>query len=161
MECSEFDVESPIRELRRFDGARRMASCAVFGDLPLQDPAQHYLMMCIRRLGASGELPSQRELSRLTQRSPATVTASLKVLERQGLISRTPDPQDQRVNRVGLTERGETLAQECHARMTALEKQMLHGLTPEECEQLSRLFSKLSGNLSELIHGTREACSLD
>ncbi len=152
---------SPIWDLRRFDRARRQAAAEMMRDLPLQDPAQHVLMMCIHRVCQSGALPSQRELAKMTQRSPATVTASLQVLERQGLIRRTPDETDQRINRVELTGDGEDLARECCRRIEALDVRMIDGLSPEEQEILSRLFGKMTRNLAAYTGDDKEGDAID
>lgn len=44
------------------------------------------------------------------------MTGKLDRLERQGLIQRTPDPEDRRAIRLGLTEDGRTLINEAFAR---------------------------------------------
>jgi len=161
METTDSLLDSPIWELRRFDRARRRAAANTMRDLPLQDPAQHILLMCIHRICQSGALPSQRELAKMTQRSPATVTASLKVLERQGLIRRFPDETDQRINRVDLTVPGQELAREVHRRIEALDAKMIAGLTPEEREDLSRLFGKMARNIAQQAGESKEDAEND
>jgi len=161
MEPKDTMQSSPVWELRQFDKARRRAAVHVMRDLPLQDPAQHIMMMCIHKGCQSGTLPSQRELAKMIQRSPATVTASLKVLERQGLIRRFADESDQRINRVELTQAGMDLARECHRRMAALDEQMISGLTPEEQESLSRIFGKMARNLERLAEDSKEDPTID
>ena len=161
MEAADSIQTGPVWELRRFDRARRQAIAEIMRDLPLQDPAQHVLMMCICRANRSGNLPSQRELAKMTQRSPATVTASLKVLEKKGLIRRFPDETDQRINRVELTEAGLALSGECGRRMETLETRMIAGLTREEREVLSRLFGKLARNLAGMSEQSKEDPAID
>lgn len=151
----------PIWELRQFDKARRQAACLLFQDIPLQDPAQHFLLICIHRHFRSGNDPSQRDLVKLTERSPATVTASLKVLERMELIRRYPDENDQRVNRVALTDRGLAMAEECQRRMLSLENRMFQGFSPEELRQLSAIFGKIIRNLSDPDRPEKEVPSVD
>ena len=147
MENVDGSLSLSIQGLRQFDQARRLAACRAFQCLPLQDPAQHFLLMCIHRLTKNGGTPSQRELAGITDRSPATVTASLKVLERQGLIRRYPDKADQRINRVELTDSGRALAGECHQRLKSLEQQMFRDFTEEELLLLSGFFRKIILNL--------------
>ena len=151
----------PIRELRQFDKARRQAVSRLFQDIPLQDPAQHFLLICIHRHSREGKDPGQRDLVRLTERSPATVTASLKVLERLELIRRYPDENDQRVNRVALTEKGSALAEECQRRMLSLESHMFRGFSADELGQLSAIFGKIIRNLADPVISEKEVTSVD
>ena len=161
MEHNSRDPKSSLWELRKFDRARRIAAMQMMRDLPLQDPAQQILMMCIHQASRDGNLHSQRELAKMTQRSPATVTASLKVLEREGLICRFPDDADQRVNRVELTRAGLDLAGECCRRIAVLDEQMIAGLSPEDREHLSRIFQKMADNLSSMTEENKGAGSID
>lgn len=151
----------PIQALRRLFCLRHRAIGELFADFPLQDPAQYNLLICIDRLSRERELPNQRELCREIHRSPATVAASLKVLERQGLIRRTQDQDDQRVNRVALTETGSAMAERCRERMSSLERQVIQGFSSGETEELTRLLDKMIDNLSRTLSEKKEAHSID
>ena len=151
----------PTGKLRQFDRARRSAIARQFQDIPLQDPAQHFLLITIYMLSRSGGDPGQRDLVKKTERSPATVTASLKVLEREGLIRRYVDEKDQRINRVALTGQGLALAEESLRRMRSLEEAMFRGFTETELRQFSALFEKIIQNLSVPEGTEKEAPSFD
>lgn len=151
----------PILELRRFDRARKQAAFQLFQDLPLQDPAQHYLMECIRCCMGSDKAPSQRDLAKKMERSPATVTASLKALEKHGLVRRYPDEIDQRINRVELTESGMEMSLDCRQRFARLDAAMFQDFTGEELIQLSTLFEKIVNNISDLHLPEKEEPTLD
>lgn len=144
------DPDSPVWMLREFDHTRRQASCALFSDLALQDPAQHFMLFFIARGTDEGQPRSQRELAVKLRLSPATVTATLSALEKRGLIRRTPDPADMRVKRVEITDAGRQEAQECRRRMKLLEEAMFSGFSPEELAQLNEYFSRMSRNLKAL-----------
>ena len=90
------------------DHIHRRAGSYAIADIPLQDPAQHMMLVNIDRISMHGTLPSQRELAASMHLSPATVTATLKLLERSGYVRRVADDRDQRINRVALTESGKT-----------------------------------------------------
>ena len=154
-------ISDPIQSLRKYTCLRHQAIAETFSGFPLQDPAQYNLLIVIERLSRGGKLPNQRDLAGEIHRSPATVAASLKVLERQDLIRRTPDPEDQRANRVALTEAGCTMAHRCREAMTALERQVIRGFTPEELDQLTFLLGKMSVNLKEVFIDKKEATSID
>ena len=125
MVCEKNEKNSPVWKLRALDHARRRAGAVVMGDMALQDPAQHMMLVNVSKMSESGSLPSQRELARAMHLSPATVTATLKLLELDGYVRRIPDADDQRVNRVALTESGEALMREGMRRLDVLESVML------------------------------------
>ena len=56
-------------------------------------------------LNRGGEL-NQRELAERTHVTPATMSGTLKRMEKNGFIVRTPDENDARISRVRLTEEG-------------------------------------------------------
>lgn len=149
--CEEKARSSPAWGLRSLDHMRRRATNYAMADLPLQDPAQHMMLVNIHRISEHGQLPSQRELAASMHLSPATVTATLKLLERGGYVRRVADEKDQRINRVALTESGETVMRDGMRRMDALDEMMQEGLTPEEHEVLCRCLSKMRENLQRYM----------
>ncbi len=154
-------ASNPIQTLRKFTCLRHQAMVETFSDFPLQDPAQYNLLIEIERLSEGGTRPNQRDLAREIHRSPATVAASLKVLERRGLIRRNQDPEDQRANRVELTDAGFDMADRCRKAMTVLEQQVIRGFTSEELDQFTHLLNKMSDNLREVLTATKEDTSID
>lgn len=154
MVCEKNEKNSPVWKLRALDHARRRAGAVVMGDTALQDPAQHMMLVNVSKMSESGSLPSQRELARAMHLSPATVTATLKLLERDGYVRRIPDADDQRINRVALTESGEALMREGMRRLDVLESVMLEGLSPEEQDTLCQCLSKMRTNLLRYIKST-------
>lgn len=155
------NTPEPIQALRHYNCIRRQTVEVIFSDFPLQDPAQYNLLMGIERLSHGSMLPSQQDLSEFAHRSPSTVTASLKVLERQGLVRRTPDKEDQRVNRVALTKTGSELAIRCRDKMELLERRIICGFSTEEICQLTHLLDKMSDNLSAVLTDKKEAGTID
>ena len=154
MICEESEKNSPVWKLRALDHARRRAGAFVMGDTALQDPAQHIMLVNVAKMSESGSLPSQRELARAMHLSPATVTATLKLLERGGYVRRIPDADDQRINRVALTDSGDALMHEGIRRLDTLDAVMLEGLSPEEQDTLSQCLSKMRTNLLRYINST-------
>lgn len=158
--CEERARSSPAWGLRSLDHMRRRAGNYAMADMPLQDPAQHMMLVNIFRFSEHGQRPSQRELAASMNLSPATVTATLKLLERGGYVRRIADDKDQRINRVALTESGEALMREGMRRMDALDNMMLEGLSREEQEMLCRSLSKMRDNLSRYMR-SREVYAHD
>ncbi|MBC7264066.1 MAG: MarR family transcriptional regulator [Chloroflexi bacterium] len=90
---------------------------------------------------------TQSELAERTMVRPATMTASLQRMEAAGLIERRPDPHDQRVMRVYLTEAGRALKESVNAAWRALEERTFEGFTPQEQEQLRCFMLHIIANL--------------
>jgi DNA-binding MarR family transcriptional regulator len=67
-----------------------------------------------------------------------TVTRVLARLEEQGLIARTPDPQDRRSSLVTTTEAGSALLAELRTRKTAFLAHRIAGLDAEDRATLAR-----------------------
>jgi DNA-binding MarR family transcriptional regulator len=84
--------------------------------------------------------------------SPATVTNTLKRMERDGWITRERDADDQRVVRVHLTEKARALHEEVRASFRDLEKEVTSVLTKGERETLRELLVKLHEHLAPEGH---------
>lgn len=93
-----------------------------------------------------GEL-NQRELAERTRVTPATMSGTLKRMEKNGLIARTPDENDARISRVRLTEEG--TAQCEHARRIFDQTccRMLECLDEDSIAQLQSLLTRIQENL--------------
>ncbi|SBT41920.1 transcriptional regulator, MarR family [Micromonospora auratinigra] len=69
--------------------------------------AQYVLLSSLHALGRTGRHPSQRELADHTGLEALYVSKLARALETDGLVARTRDPEDTRVVRLALTERGQ------------------------------------------------------
>ena len=85
----------------------------------------------------------QRELSRAMHISPASVTNMLQRMERDGLIVRERDREDQRVVRVFLTDKAKGMREEARAVFHQMEEELSSIYTDEEKATLHRLLMKL------------------
>lgn len=91
----------------------------------------------------------QSELASRTWVQPATMTTALQRMEQSGLIVRRPDPEDQRVSRVYLTEAGRALEGPVRASFEAVESTTFAGFSSEERLLMRRLLDRIIDNLSE------------
>ena len=90
------------------------------------------------------------QLARAADLNPATITAMLDSLARNGIIERHPDPDDRRVILVSLTEAGQDLMAERRERWFALWHEHLGDLSPEELDfavDVIRRVTRVIGNL--------------
>jgi DNA-binding MarR family transcriptional regulator len=114
----------------------------LMGDTQLH-PGQMPIMFALWR----DDGQAQKDLARRLNLAPATVTVTVNRLERAGILERRKDPEDQRVSRVYLTERGRDLHDTVVACLRATNEEALTGFTPEETDQLKEYLSRIIDNL--------------
>ena len=90
----------------------------------------------------------QSQLAACMGVEPPTATKMLQRMEHAGLIERRTDPEDARISRVYLTERGRALEQPVLEVWKQLEAQTVANLSPTEQALLRRLLMQVSTNLS-------------
>ena len=79
--------------------------------------------------------------------TPATITKMIQRMEKAGFVERRPDPEDQRVSRVYLTDAGREIQAEVHQVFRALEDESLAGFALEERVLLRRFLLHIRENL--------------
>lgn len=87
---------------------------------------------------------SQGELSQKFAVDPSRVTRLAKKLEEEGLIRKERDPEDNRVVRMYLTEKGRGLIGGLHERRVGFEDRVESLLSQEEIEELRRMLGVLA-----------------
>ena len=101
------------------------------------------VLATLRRSGEPYTL-SPRELTATLMITTGGMTGRLDKLERAGLITRNPDPNDRRGLRVTLTEEGRELVDQAVGAGLAQQHAAVDAaLTPEETRQLADLLRKL------------------
>ncbi len=88
--------------------------------------------------------------------TPATITKMLQRMEQAGFVSRRPDPDDQRISRVYLTDKGREIRAQVDEVFRVMEGDMLAGFTDTECEQLRGFLSRIRTNLEHAIERVPE-----
>lgn len=86
---------------------------------------------------------------------PATITKMLQRMEKAGFVARRPDPKDQRVSRVYLTEAGRTVQSKVEQVWRTLEDETFAGFTFEEQVLLRRFFLQIRDNLARVSEAKR------
>ena len=108
--------------------------------------AQHRLLMIISRWPNL----SQKKLAETMEVSTATIAVSLKKLEKAGLITKTMDETDNRLNRIVITDRGNQVVKHSKQIFQSTEKRVFEGFTEEEKSTLTDFMERLHTNLSEM-----------
>ncbi len=94
-----------------------------------------------------GSTLSQSELARWASVEQPTMANTLNRMERDGLIARTPDPNDKRSALVALTKIGRQRANEAMAAAAEVNGLALSALKPAEREQFFDLMRRMIGKL--------------
>lgn len=97
-------------------------------------------------LSNNGEI-SQKELSEMMHNTPASVAVSVKRMEKAGMLNKTADENDLRINKIALTEKGRDMAEKCQENFRTLDEQMIKGFTNEEKKTLEDFFVRMIDNL--------------
>lgn len=92
---------------------------------------------------------TQREAAQELDVTPASAAASLKRLERAGLVERKPDYADARRNRLYLTAPGEEKMRQCQKQFVAMEERMFAGMSEEEIAAFRAACEKMFENLAD------------
>ncbi len=111
--------------------------------------SQHRLLMHVSRFE---NIPSQKELAKHFDVSPAAVAVSLKRLEGDGYIERGKNTEktDTRQNEIRITEKGRAEITETGKYFRLLDSQTFDGFEPDEIETLISYLERIQKNLSSL-----------
>jgi MarR family transcriptional regulator, organic hydroperoxide resistance regulator len=90
------------------------------------------------------------QLARAADLNPATITAMLDSLARNGIVERQADPDDRRVILVSLTEAGQELMAERRERWFALWHEQLGDLSPKEFDFAVDVIRRVTRVISNL-----------
>ena len=81
---------------------------------------------------------SQGEVSQRFEVDPSRITRLAQRLEREGLLRRGRDPEDNRVVRLHATEQGRLLIESCQERREGFEDRIRQEFSPEELAEFRR-----------------------
>ncbi len=90
------------------------------------------------------------ELAARLQITPATVTKMIQRMEKQGFLQRRPDPDDQRVSRVYLTDAGHAVQQQVESVFQTLEAETFRCIPQDELAVLRGFLLQIRENLVEV-----------
>ncbi len=100
-------------------------------------------VLALNYIIANGNKVYPKNMSKALMLTTARIAAMLKSLEKQGLVTRTPDPYDSRQVIVELTERGIATVEERRNAMIRSVAKMLEALGEEDAQAYVRIQQKL------------------
>jgi MarR family transcriptional regulator, transcriptional regulator for hemolysin len=89
----------------------------------------------------------QRQLAEAVGIEGPTLTHHLNRMEAAGLVTRSRDPQNRRIQRVGLTAEGEAMFDRLRQAVVAFDLRLRTGVTSEEVAVLADLLARLRANV--------------
>ena len=105
--------------------------------------SQHRLLMGISHIPKA----SQVDLATLKHVSPAALAVSIKKLDKEGYIIREKDEDDNRLNKITITTKGNRDVEQSKQIFGSTDRRVFEGLTEEEKSTLFALLKKLNANL--------------
>lgn len=91
----------------------------------------------------------QWRIAKAMNTSPAAITSILQRMERDGWITRTRDPKDQRTVRIRISDKARALEEEIQGTFLQIEEEISSIYTQEERTELRRLLLKLNERFSK------------
>ncbi|HEY8421284.1 MAG TPA: MarR family transcriptional regulator [Thermoclostridium sp.] len=108
--------------------------------------AQHRLLMEIAR----NPNVSQNDIARLMDVSAATIAVALKKLKKGGYINKEMVEEDNRLNKITITEKGKKVVEKSRQIFESVDRRVFEGFTEEEKDTLYGLLRKLDSNLTRM-----------
>jgi DNA-binding MarR family transcriptional regulator len=93
---------------------------------------------------------SQKDIAEAHRVSSAAVAVNLKKLEQMGLVERIVDEEDNRCNRITITEKGSRIVEQSRDIFQQISEEMFSLLTDEEMEVFVRCLDKLQSKLEHM-----------
>ena len=142
-------------ELTLFLDVHRAYHTAIFSALArqgLQEVGQPKVLLLLSSL-EEGSV-TQRQLAEAIHVSPATMSASLKSLERAGYVTKQGDEKDARCKMVAITQKGLDAVQRVRDALKSVDDRLFAGFTGQEVERIKtdhlHMLHNLYGKLTVL-----------
>lgn len=104
---------------------------------------QHHLLMYI----SDHEGCSQTEIAQANEVTPATIAVSLKKLEKGGYIKRVIDNQDNRYNKITITQLGKEIVAQSHKIFAKVDEITFRDFDLEELIQFTEYVNRIKENI--------------
>jgi DNA-binding MarR family transcriptional regulator len=104
-----------------------------------------------------GTIESQKELARRLRVSPATVTVSLRSMERDGYIKKLSNAEDLRCKPITITEKGRNAAQLIDQVFEILDHGMYRDFGDEDRAHIASFYRRMIENLERIASGEQQS----
>lgn len=111
--------------------------------------SQHHLLMHL----ANHETVTQKELASQLKVSPASVAVSIKKLESEGYITKEMDREDNRFNKITITEKGKNMVEKSRQVVVKIDEAAFEGFSEQEVGWLSSMVERIYQNLENIPEG--------
>jgi DNA-binding MarR family transcriptional regulator len=117
------------------------------------NPSEFRVLAAIQR-GANAKNTEMKvsEISQQLRVTPPTITQIINVLDKNGLIERSVDPEDRRAVKIKLNEAGLEAAEQAKRAFTDTFLGLIDYLGEKESEQLAELLSKVNDYFNQVSH---------
>ena len=93
---------------------------------------------------------TQLDIVKSTRFKPPTVSITLKKMENEGLVTRTPDPYDLRAVRVTITDKGREMYMISVRSVFDMEEKIMKDISPAEIDSFMKVLGKIKNNLEAI-----------
>lgn len=104
---------------------------------------QHRILMEL----SEKEYESQKEIAAAMKVSTATIAIALKKLEKNGYINKTMDKEDNRLNKIVITEKGQNAIEMSRQLFDGIDSAMFEGFSNEEKKNFVNMLDRIEDNL--------------
>lgn len=151
-----FQDGSPEQLFHALERKHHMAVDSLLYQRGVQNIGQPMILTILSQQ-KDGTIESQKELARRLRVSPATVTVSLKSMERDGYVKKLSNAEDLRCKPISITEKGRKAAQLIDEVFETLDHGMYRGFSPEELTRISGLYRRMIDNLDAIVPSEHES----
>ena len=141
---NEAKLSEAINMMIKTDHMHRAMIDAKVGSLGIHR-TQHRILMHLAR---HDKLPSQTELARFLDITPAAVTGALKKIEQDGYVERTLG-HDNRYNELRITDKGREIVKKTRMLFCEFDSSMFEGFSDEELDTYIACLEKLQANMKK------------
>ena len=98
---------------------------------------------------------SQRDVAKRLRVEGATITRIIDILGAEGLVARTVDPKDRRINLIEISPKGEAVLKEIFAIYDEVRDDIVEGLSADEKRVLSSALDRMLARLDSSADNDR------
>ena len=151
-----FQDGSPEQLFHALNRKHNMTADRLFAKRGLGNIGQPIILTILSQQ-KDGTIDSQKELAKRLRVSPATVTVSLKSMERDGYVKKLSNADDLRCKPITITDKGRKAAQLIDEVFETLDHGMYRGFDAEELSLIAGLYRRMIDNLDAIESGNQES----